>query len=175
MSQFADSQNLFRYQQGDSLGRSYLRTILNYPGVPVPVNYTFASDSGLIDMYVQTNLICGGHSNMTIAATLLSKTLTSIYPDETRGASATSFKLYQNYPNPFNPTTTVSYELPKRAYVSLKIFDVAGREVLTLISELQNSGPHSVQFDGSPLPSGVYYYRLASGGYAQTKSFILIK
>ncbi len=85
------------------------------------------------------------------------------------------FSLSQNYPNPFNPTTAISYELSANGYVSLKIFDVLGREIKTLVSERQTAGKHSVTLDASGLPSGVYFYRLQAGTYSETKKLLLLK
>jgi hypothetical protein len=87
----------------------------------------------------------------------------------------TEFELAQNYPNPFNPTTNISYRLPVGGTVSLKVFSSDGREVAMVASGNQSAGEHLVQFDGSHLASGVYFYRLQLGGFAQTRKFILLK
>ena len=84
-------------------------------------------------------------------------------------------RLYQNYPNPFNPTTTIVYEVPSLSHVNLRVFDVLGREVATLVDATEPAGLHQVEFDGSRLSSGVYYYRLESGTTVQTKKLILVK
>ncbi|HUI30360.1 MAG TPA: C1 family peptidase [Candidatus Acidoferrales bacterium] len=83
--------------------------------------------------------------------------------------------LIDNYPNPFNPTTVISYTIPKDGQVTLKIFDVLGREVKTLVNEFQQVGRYSVTLDGSGLASGVYFYRLVSGNYVSTKKMMLMK
>jgi hypothetical protein len=87
------------------------------------------------------------------------------------------FKLEQNYPNPFNPATTINYQLPNASNVTLKVFDLVGREVITLVNEFQQAGKYSVQFSSSKLQtaSGVYFYRLKADSYIQTKKMILIK
>jgi hypothetical protein len=101
------------------------------------------------------------------------------------------YNLAQNYPNPFNPVTTIRYQLPVNSHVTLKVFDVLGREVATLVNENKNSGSYEVEFDGSKLPSGVYFYRLhaystdakqtgdpstSSGrSFVQTKKLLLLK
>jgi photosystem II stability/assembly factor-like uncharacterized protein len=85
------------------------------------------------------------------------------------------FALEQNYPNPFNPTTTISYQLPAIATVELKIFDVLGRDVQTLVNERQSAGIHSVIFDARDLSSGVYFYRLQAGNYRASKKLLLLK
>ncbi|MBK8549960.1 MAG: T9SS type A sorting domain-containing protein [Ignavibacteria bacterium] len=71
-----------------------------------------------------------------------------------------SFKLYQNYPNPFNPVTTISYSLPKSEIVKIKIYDVAGKEILLFVNEAKDAGVYEIQFDGSNLASGIYFYKI---------------
>ena len=85
------------------------------------------------------------------------------------------FALMQNYPNPFNPSTIISYQLPTSSVVSLKVLDVLGREIATLVNDRQNPGNHSVRFSASNLSSGVYYYRLQAGTYIETKKLTVIK
>lgn len=85
------------------------------------------------------------------------------------------FSLEQNYPNPFNPTTVIRYSLPLNGFVTLKVFDVLGREVKTVVNEREITGTHSATFDGSLLSSGVYFYRLQLESYVQTKKLILIR
>jgi len=86
-----------------------------------------------------------------------------------------SFQLWQNYPNPFNPTTTISFSLPSRSFVSLKIFDVMGREVSTIVNEDLQAGSYSRQWSAVGFPSGVYFYRLQAGGYTETKRLIILR
>jgi len=85
------------------------------------------------------------------------------------------YNLEQNYPNPFNPVTKINYELPKDGFVMLKIYDVLGREVRTLINEVKTAGYYSVDFDASTLSSGVYFYKLESGTFSDIKRMMLIK
>jgi hypothetical protein len=85
------------------------------------------------------------------------------------------FFLSQNYPNPFNPTTVISYQLPVISLVTLKIYDILGREVKMLVAEKQNAGYHSVTFDAKNLPSGIYFYSIAAGQFTQIKKMMLIK
>jgi S-formylglutathione hydrolase FrmB len=83
--------------------------------------------------------------------------------------------LRQNYPNPFNPTTVISYQLQVSSYVTLKIFDLLGREVATLLNEKKEAGVHEVMFNGSKLASGVYFYRMQAGNFIQSKKLVLLR
>ncbi len=85
------------------------------------------------------------------------------------------FALYQNYPNPFNPTTSIKYEIRNEGLVQLKVYDILGREVVTLVNGYQQSGSHRVEFNGHNLSSGIYFYQLKSGSFTSTKKFILMK
>ncbi|MEI7485347.1 MAG: T9SS type A sorting domain-containing protein [Ignavibacteriota bacterium] len=86
-----------------------------------------------------------------------------------------SFELMQNYPNPFNPTTEIKFALPVSDIVTIKVFDVTGKEVATLINRKMEQGVHTVKFDGSELSSGMYFYRLTSGKFTDVKKMALIK
>ena len=86
-----------------------------------------------------------------------------------------SYQLYQNYPNPFNPSTSIRYQLPKDGFVTLKVYDVLGKEVATLVNEVRIAGEYTVTFDGSGLPSGVYVYRLKAGSYVSSHKMLLLK
>ena len=85
------------------------------------------------------------------------------------------FALKQNYPNPFNPATTIDYSLPRESQVSLKVYNLLGQEVISLVNEHQNAGTYSVQFDASRLSSGMYLYRIAAGSFTQVKKMLLLK
>jgi len=94
---------------------------------------------------------------------------------EVEGARPQTYLLEQNYPNPFNPTTTIVYQLPVASDVSLKVYDVLGREVATLFRGRQNAGRYQVQFNAERLSSGLYFYRLQAGSFTQTRKMTLIK
>lgn len=85
------------------------------------------------------------------------------------------FSLDQNYPNPFNPKTMISYQLPVNGFVTLKIFDVLGREVTTLVNERKDAGRYSVEWKGENRPSGVYLYRLQTGSFSETRKMVLLR
>jgi len=85
------------------------------------------------------------------------------------------FNLSQNYPNPFNPSTKISYQIPTNGNVTLKVFDLIGNEVATLVNENKTAGNYSIEFNASDLPSGVYFYELKSANLIQTKKMMLMK
>jgi len=87
----------------------------------------------------------------------------------------TDYKLFQNYPNPFNPATNINYEIKRKGYVSIKVYDVKGNEIATLLNKKQNPGIYSLKFDGKNLSSGIYFYQLTADGFTDTKIMILLK
>ena len=86
-----------------------------------------------------------------------------------------SFRLFQNYPNPFNPNTKIKYSIPGKSFVSLKVFGLLANEITTLVNEEKSAGNYEVQFNGLELPSGVYFYKLQTDDFIQTKKMILLK
>src|SRR5574338_29578 len=95
--------------------------------------------------------------------------------EETKSALPAMFSLSQNYPNPFNPSTTISYQIPSQQFVTIKVYDVLGNEVATLVNEYKNAGSYEVDINASKLSSGVYFYKLQAGSFVQTKKMILLK
>lgn len=87
----------------------------------------------------------------------------------------TEFTLYQNYPNPFNPTTTITYQIPSAGEVSLKVFDVLGKEVAVLVEDYREPGKYSLNFDAGNLSSGVYIYTIKAGNFVSSKKLMLMK
>ena len=86
-----------------------------------------------------------------------------------------AYSLEQNYPNPFNPKTQINYSILKDGFVTLKIYDILGNDLVTLVNERKTAGYYSVEFDASNLPSGIYFYKLTSGNYINTKKLLLLK
>jgi len=85
------------------------------------------------------------------------------------------YKLCQNYPNPFNPTTNIEFAIPKDNFVSLKIYNLLGKEIMSLVNEFKQAGSYTVTFDAANYPSGVYYYKIHTGSFVQVRKMILIK
>ncbi len=90
-----------------------------------------------------------------------------IIPDE--------FTLSQNYPNPFNPSTKIKFNIPQQSRVELKVYNVLGKEVMTLINDVKSAGGYEVEFDASSLASGTYFYKIQAGQFIDVKRMILIK
>jgi hypothetical protein len=86
-----------------------------------------------------------------------------------------NYLLYQNYPNPFNPITKIKYSLPLSDNVQIKVYDILGREIKTLLNEYKQAGTYEIEFDAGNLLSGVYFYSIRAGNYTATKKLILIK
>lgn len=86
-----------------------------------------------------------------------------------------AFRLDQNYPNPFNPVTTIRFTLPKPSHVNLQIYDVLGREVLTVINENMKAGIHEIPINANGLSSGVYFYRLIAADYVKTRKMVVLR
>ena len=91
------------------------------------------------------------------------------------GSLPTAFRLQQNYPNPFNPSTTISFSIPKAGYVTLKVYNALGQEVVTLLDGFRKAQNYNIKFDGTGLASGVYLYRLEVGNNFITKKMVFLK
>jgi hypothetical protein len=85
------------------------------------------------------------------------------------------YALRQNFPNPFNPGTTIEFDVPKSSFVSLKVYNLLGQEISTLLSREIAPGSYSVEFNGEGFPSGVYFYRIAAGDFVAARKFVLMK
>jgi hypothetical protein len=153
-----DAQNASYYfvvafnQNNGSASTVYYNQTAVYPGTAVTV-------SAVGDTVKNINVDFGG----TIAAV------------EKTSISAKSFELNQNYPNPFNPSTRISFSLPSTELVVLKVYDLLGRDVATLVNEVKTAGSYTATFHAETLPSGVYFYRLQAGNYTTTKKLVLMK
>ncbi len=139
--------------------------------------YSYTSINTGIDS-ILTVVIAGG---VTPGPSITGQTL--VYRDtisitgisETGNNIPSGFCLKQNYPNPFNPTTVISWQLPVRSHVSLKVYDVLGNEVAELVNEEQIAGTHQINFDANGLSSGVYFYKLTARKFTETKKLLLMR
>ena len=146
------------------------------------VTTTFGSDINVSDaamsIALQTDgkILAGGYSQINATVFVLARYLTSNSTGINEAKSLPkSFALEQNYPNPFNPSTTINYSIPKSGLVTIKVYDILGREVTTLVNEEKNAGNYNVEFNASRLASGIYLYRMSAGSFEETKKLILIK
>ncbi len=142
--------------------------------------YVLYPGSGPSTFYAAEDMAIDNLNNVYVTGTGYNNTITVKY-SQTTGIEPISneiplkFNLSQNYPNPFNPVTKINYTLPTSTYVSLKVYDVLGNEIETLIMVKQNAGNHSAAFDGSGIASGIYFYKLVTDNFSETKKMILIK
>jgi hypothetical protein len=140
--------------------------------------FSYTQDIGM-DYWVSTLIGYSMYSERTIKGCVINgivygdTTLTGI--DDEENPIASEFKLEQNYPNPFNPSTVISYRLPVTSNVTLKVYDVLGNEIATLVNEEKPVGEYEVEFEGTGLPSGIYFYQLKAGSFIQTKKMVLLK
>ncbi|MCG6961281.1 T9SS type A sorting domain-containing protein, partial [bacterium BMS3Abin03] len=100
--------------------------------------------------------------------------------NQTKNSLVENFYLEQNYPNPFNPSTKIKFGIPDDAgngviLVTLKVYDILGKEVTTLLNEEKSTGKYEIEFDGKELTSGIYFYKLKAGNFLQTKKMVFIK
>jgi hypothetical protein len=85
------------------------------------------------------------------------------------------YSLSQNYPNPFNPSTSIEFRIQQSEFISLKVYDVLGNQITTLVNEQKSAGTYQVEFDASQLTSGIYFYELIAGKFRQTNKMLLLK
>ncbi|MCX6161737.1 MAG: T9SS type A sorting domain-containing protein [Ignavibacteriae bacterium] len=137
------------------------------------INQGFPAYPHVRALLIANNYIFAGIIDISVWRRPLSEIINSVNNISTEIPS--SFSLSQNYPNPFNPTTKISFQLSVAGFSSLKIFDLLGKEVATLVNETLKPGTYTAAFDGSQLPSGVYLYRLTTNEYTSAKSMLLIK
>lgn len=139
----------------------------------VSVHVFTASNNGTADIQVVAGTTRNSNSRIPISLTA-STIVTSI-----RGKSnimlPKSHSLFQNYPNPFNPATTIGFELPIASNVKLSVFDLLGREVVTLVNEKKEAGTYSVVWDAKQVSSGIYFYTVQAGEFRYAKRMVLIK
>lgn len=114
-------------------------------------------------------------SDMVTGLYVIKTTLNLTGVNNNNGSIPLNFSLKQNYPNPFNPSTTIAYELPKNSNVTLKVYDALGKQVGLLADNYEDAGSHVINYDASRLATGIYFYRLAAGGFTDTKKMILVK
>ena len=135
----------------------------------IDTDYSISIGGNQLQYYVKagysTRELSPASNTVTTSGIILQKSLTE----------EPNYYLSQNYPNPFNPTTAINYSIPFVGQVSLKVFDILGREVVTLLNEMEDAGTHKIEYDASKLMSGVYFYQIKVGSFVSTRKFILLK
>jgi len=124
------------------------------------------------------NVYVAGGSEMadySSVATLVKYAQVTVSVDEEESGVPESYSLSQNFPNPFNPSTAIKFQVPANGLVSVKVYDVLGREVATLVNDELSPGSYSVEWNAVGFASGVYFYRLEAAGFVETKKLLLIK
>jgi hypothetical protein len=160
----------------DSLSGIYVS--FNYGLSWKRINEGYNSNYIFISLYINSNIIYGGLDNIwtrRLSEIIAIEPISSVIPRQ--------YYLSQNYPNPFNPTTKIKFDIAQHTRylhsrgesVALKVYDIMGREVATLVNEQLSPGTYSVDWNASSFPSGIYFYKIKSGDYTETKRMIFIK
>jgi hypothetical protein len=158
-----DSTSLFLMRTNNAGEIKWTKTI---PGIKGPIGVRVVSNENFTVLCQNSN----GNTWLLKFADIITNV-----QDQSAGSLVHLINLQQNYPNPFNPTTTIEFNLPKTSNVLLKIFNILGEEVSTLVSNRLSAGSHTYEWDASNLSGGVYIYRLEAGDYKETKKMILMK
>ncbi len=155
----------FEIYRKDSKNDFVLLGFVNGNGTSTEKNYYVFRDKNILN------------ANYTYRLKQIDYNGTSTYSNEINIGVNTALKydLLQNFPNPFNPTTLIKFSIPKSEFVQIKIYDILGTEIKTLVNEFIESGYHEFEFEAIDLPSGVYLYRITSGNYSETKKMLLLK
>lgn len=142
-------------------------------------DFIFHVSNKIYNYNINLNYMPQGYYYNTVVAhpgdknVIINLTTTDVQEEEL--SAPTEYSMSQNYPNPFNPSTIIVYTVPTTGLVTLKVLDILGKEVATLVNEVKATGKYNMEFDGSNLSSGVYFYKLQSGTFSQTKKMILLK
>ena len=171
---------LFRYALGNTDRTGSL--VVNDDSRSLTMRGTGDWTNYVIDS-VEVNLTAGFYNTIQFSATgsdfgnldeitIVPRSITAV---ELSDDLPTEFQLHQNYPNPFNPTTMINYSVPVSVFVQLKIYDLLGKEIVTLVNEQKSPGNYNVEFNANRLPSGIYFYQISAGDFISTKKMLLMK
>ncbi|MBI5473761.1 MAG: T9SS type A sorting domain-containing protein [Ignavibacteriae bacterium] len=167
----SDTTLMYRYWRVSASQTHTFKVRYPSPNPVIAYEFIIRKDSGLVAMRAWNAMTFEGaeFSNHR----LVGQTITGAANPE--ATSPLKVHLYQNYPNPFNPSTTITYQLPTKSFVSLKVYDVLGREVETLVEHESDAGLFSVEWDSKQASSGVYFYRMSANGNVQTNRMLVLK
>jgi len=170
------NSNIYRLRSLNSIlfaaGYPDISISTDYGSTWISIKNNIGSDL-FLDLTFNNNYIFAGTSLNGSWRRPLSEVITDVLNLDDVGIK--DFVLHQNFPNPFNPSTKIKYSIPQKSNVVIKVFDVLGNEMETLVNEEKEQGVHTVSFDASELSSGIYFYRIQAGSFIETKKMILIK
>jgi hypothetical protein len=159
----------------------FRRAYPNTDGVVIPTNsgvynytYTYKRETAWIDTSMYTVAFVQNDNNKEVINSAKGAYIATGIGNFGNGIPA-EYSLSQNYPNPFNPVTTIKYSIPNSGFVSLKVFDILGKEVITLVNGNAPAGNYSVEFHSGNLASGLYFYKFNSGNFSDTKKLVITK
>ncbi len=164
----SETTTVLRYRQVDASGRAVIRTSERDAFCAHSFLMTFQQGIGMVAIQCSLLRCTNIHSTNH---TLLSHTIVSV----NELSPPTVARLHQNYPNPFNPKTTIRFSVGTYGHTSLRVFDVLGHEVATLVDEMKEAGEHAVVWDASAMASGIYFYRIISSAFSSTRCMLLLK
>ena len=173
------------YKNGNGIGGGIFETSVSansYTQFNLPITYVSGDTPDSVGISISLMPVLSLHSGTTFNIDDLSFGSGATRVENSFGKIPQAFRLEQNYPNPFNPSTKIEYQIPKLSHVSLKVYDILGNQVATLVNEEQPAGKYSINFNASKLSSGIYFYRIdaapstgSAQGFVQTKKLILLK
>lgn len=143
------------------------------PGDTVEVSVHFFTSGVEATGYAQIQIGTAHNPNVRTIVNLTASTEPNAVNEQDQ--TVKEFKVYQNYPNPFNPATTISYAIPQRADVNIKVYNITGSEIATLVNEVKDPGAYTVSFNAENLSSGIYFYKISAGKFSSVRKMILIK
>ena len=154
-----------------------IKILFKHQGVILAQNTThvFQPDWASLGSMALKILIDNGNDEVIDDSIFVENQATGIGDDQGSLLSPSNYNLAQNYPNPFNPITKISWQSPVGSWQTLKVYDVLGNEVATLVDEYKPAGSYEVEFDGSKLSSGVYFYKMQAGDYISVRKMILLR
>lgn len=163
-------------QRLDPEGNTLWRKLFKFPGLTSAISFVkHTFDKGYAACGNFSGGLYGRKSDILLIKTDDKGNITGINEDNAKSSYPSEFILHQNYPNPFNPSTTITYQLSKACNVNLRVYDILGRNVITLVNTYQNAGEYKVQFDAASLPSGIYIYSIQAGEFSDSRKLMLVK
>ena len=140
----------------------------------IGTNYLLRTEKKQTGYHELTVYVSDNDTTVSVNWEIIIKAATGVGKDNL-SAVPSEFQLYQNYPNPFNPITIIKFSIPKPAYITVKVFNILGEEIVTLVSEKMYPGTYTTEWNASQYPSGVYFYRIQAGEFMETRKLLLLK